>query len=329
MATPAIGDVNGDGKPEIVVSSWQGTVYVVGPDGQAAPGLAEAPAARPVVPARHPERDCAATARAWTRVTTGRAARAASPVLADFDHDGKPEIVQAAFDGNVYVWHGDGTPLARLARAAPRQAGERVQPHPVDARRGRLQRRRHPRHRLRLERGGRRGRRRGHGASSSTAAGMNTPAAAPTSTTGRVVLTSLHIFPVVGEGTRQRAGASPTSTGTGHPQALLTGNGAQPYIFPADPGLQTGFDDPPNRGPCYDEDRRRRAGPVRHAGRAGRLRSDGHLRRRLAGEASRHDVPALQQPLGRRPRSGRRARHHHVGRQPEPHRQHHRRRRRA
>jgi hypothetical protein len=32
-------------------------------------------------------------------------------VLADFDHDGMPEIVQTAFDGNVYVWHGDGSAL--------------------------------------------------------------------------------------------------------------------------------------------------------------------------------------------------------------------------
>ena len=47
-------------------------------------------------------------------------------------------------------------------------------------------------------------------------------------------------------------------TGSGHPEVLLQGNAAPPYIFPADPGLQSNpYADPPNRLPVYPND----AGP--------------------------------------------------------------------
>ena len=223
-----------------------------------------------------------------------------------------------------------GTATARRSPgcpgAAPRQARQRVQPHPLDARRGRLQRRRHPRHRLRLERGGRRGRRRGHGL----------PRRRPrheharrrrTSRTGRSSLTSLHIFPRRRRGHRQRAGHRRLRAAPGKPQMLITGNGVSPVHLPGrSRARRPASTIPPNRGPCYDESRRGRQVPCGTPGAQVGVDPTTHLRRRLAGDASRHDVPALQQPVGRRPRSGRRARHHHVGREPEPHRQHHRRR---
>ena len=44
-------------------------------------------------------------------------------------------------------------------------------------------------------------------------------------------------------------------TGSGHPEVLVQGNAAPPYIFPADPGHQSSpVDDPPNRLPVYHTD---------------------------------------------------------------------------
>ncbi|HEX3343944.1 MAG TPA: FG-GAP-like repeat-containing protein, partial [Polyangiaceae bacterium] len=110
VGTPAVGDIDGDGKPEIVVSSWQGTVYVVEANGKA---LSPWPKRLPLVPScpldvpspTATTTPCMDTGHLWSR------GAGASPVLADFNHDGKLEIVQAAFDGNIYVWQADGTPL--------------------------------------------------------------------------------------------------------------------------------------------------------------------------------------------------------------------------
>ena len=107
---PAIGDVTGDGSPDIVFTSWAGTIYVVDAEGEDEPGW---PQRLPLVPScsddpnvPNPAGDCSDEGHALARGAF------ASPVLADFDGDGALEIVVAAFDGNVYVFHGDGTPLA-------------------------------------------------------------------------------------------------------------------------------------------------------------------------------------------------------------------------
>jgi hypothetical protein len=71
-----------------------------------------------------------------TRIARGAFA---SPVLEDIDKDGTLDIIQAAFDGKVYVFdHGGGAdvlpaeagwPVHCTTRHARR--GRRVQPHPV------------------------------------------------------------------------------------------------------------------------------------------------------------------------------------------------------
>jgi MYXO-CTERM domain-containing protein len=66
-------------------------------------------------------------------------------------------------------------------------------------------------------------------------------------------MVSLHIFPVVAEGT-DSAPAIADFTGSGHPEVLFQGNGAPPFILPADPGDQKWPQDPPNRLPAYHTD---------------------------------------------------------------------------
>jgi len=103
---PAIADLDGDGKPEIVVSTYAGTVYVIESDGKSRPGwpkrLPNVPSCSldPKAPTPPPCMDES------TRIARGAFA---SPVLADMDKDGKLDIIQAAFDGKIYVFHVDGT----------------------------------------------------------------------------------------------------------------------------------------------------------------------------------------------------------------------------
>jgi hypothetical protein len=107
---PAIGDLFADGAPEIVFVSWAGTVYVVDDHGDDAPGW---PVRLPLVPSCPDDPDVPAPAGDCMDQEHAQSRGAyASPVLADFDGDGKLDIVIAAFDGNVYVFHPDGTLLS-------------------------------------------------------------------------------------------------------------------------------------------------------------------------------------------------------------------------
>jgi len=82
--------------------------------------------------------------------------------------------------------------------------------------------------------------------------GMNAPGG-PYLPHWPITMVSLHIFPVVAEGT-DSAPAIADFTGDGKPDVLFQGNGAPPYIFGADPGQQHYPQDPPNRLPVYHSD---------------------------------------------------------------------------
>ncbi|MEB2836373.1 MAG: FG-GAP-like repeat-containing protein [Desulfurococcales archaeon] len=77
-SSPAVGDLNGDGRPEVAFSSCDGHLYVV--DG--------------------------ATGRILWNSTTGGGF--ASPTIWDLDGDGRPEVVVMGASGVVYAFNGEG-----------------------------------------------------------------------------------------------------------------------------------------------------------------------------------------------------------------------------
>jgi hypothetical protein len=256
VGSPAVGDVNSDGKNDIVFSTWQGSVYAVGSSGKALPGW---PKRLPLIPSCPLPQDpsmtstppCMDPGHKWSRGAY------ASPVLADFDGNHGLEIVQAAFDGNIYVWHGDGTALSGFPVAihgSNVNSYNRIMTTPAvadfngdgipDLATGSNE-----------EIGA------GGGAGNYylvDGRGMNAPGG-PYLPHWPISMVSLHIFPVVAEGT-DSSPAIADFTGSGHPEVLFQGNGAPPFILPADPGEQHFPSDPPNRLPVYDTDAGRQVG---------------------------------------------------------------------
>ncbi len=303
VGSPAVGDVNSDGKNDIVFSTWQGSVYAVGSNGQALPGwpkrLPIIPSCpQPQTPSMSSTPPCMDTGHKWSRGAY------ASPVLADFDGNHSLEIVQAAFDGNIYVWHGDGTALAGwpVAIHGPNvNSANRIMTTPAvadfngdgipDLATGSNE-----------EIGA------GGGAGNYfivDGRGMNAPGG-PYLPHWPISMVSLHIFPVVAEGT-DSSPAIADFTGSGQPEVLFQGNGAPPFILPGDPGEQHFPSDPPNRLPVYESDAGRQVGLDPTS---------------LFGPGTKAFFPDTMFPLFSHPSVGdlgwrRRARHHHDGGQPE------------
>lgn len=101
LAAPAIGDIDGDGSLEIVVTTMEGDIHVYGSDGTERAGF---PVALPAVPSADPLRGGPSN-----RDAILERGAFASPVIADLDGDDNLEIIQAAFDGHLYVFREDGT----------------------------------------------------------------------------------------------------------------------------------------------------------------------------------------------------------------------------
>ncbi len=95
ITTPAIGDLDGDGKVEVVIATYDGKVLAWGADGKEVKGF-------PVEVDRERSKK-ADPEHLWDDGIF------AAPVLADLDGDKKLEIIIAAMDQQVYVWRHDGT----------------------------------------------------------------------------------------------------------------------------------------------------------------------------------------------------------------------------
>lgn len=122
MATPAVGDLDGDGAAEVVLTTLNGSLLVYGADGSLRAGFPYE-LDRSLVFGRTDEDN---------RYDYGFFA---SPALGDLDGDGDLEIVCGAMDARVYAWHDDGTFVAGFpvelreeysTSEGPRSNGERI-----------------------------------------------------------------------------------------------------------------------------------------------------------------------------------------------------------
>ncbi len=103
VANAAIGDLDGGGRPTVVVTSTSGRVYAFDARGHRRRGwprtMATGVEAPPIPRKRLP----------FTRLPHRGAF--APPLLADLDLDGRLEVVQAGWDGRVHAWRGSGREL--------------------------------------------------------------------------------------------------------------------------------------------------------------------------------------------------------------------------
>ncbi len=98
--SPAIGDIDGDQKLDVVASSYDGFLFVYNADGSVRAGF-------PVEVDRTPR-----TSGMDSRDNLLDDSFNNSPALYDLDKDGKLEIIQAGGEGSIYVWKADGSKMA-------------------------------------------------------------------------------------------------------------------------------------------------------------------------------------------------------------------------
>ncbi len=105
-SSPALGDLNGDGKPDVVVGSDDGNVYAWDYTGTALAG--------------------------WPKATANQVR--SCPALGDIDGDNELEIVVGSDNGKVYAWNADGTVVDRDGVAPwdwPKSTGGMVRSSPA------------------------------------------------------------------------------------------------------------------------------------------------------------------------------------------------------
>jgi MYXO-CTERM domain-containing protein len=238
---PAIDDLDGDGQPDIVISTWPGTIYVLDHTGKIMPGW---PKRLPNVPSCSPDPSVPKVSPCMDTETRLARGVFASPVLADMDKDGKLDIIQAAFDGKVYVYRADGSEIAgwpvevhytgKLVSDPPKKSRILTTPAVAD-----FNGDGYPELLVgsneRLGSGGQAG-------ALYLLDGRGTNAPALTLPNWPVAVTSFELFPLIAEGVPN---AGVIGSFEGQLAAVMHGNATLPLILPIDPGKQTKIGETP------------------------------------------------------------------------------------
>ena len=245
---PAVGDLDGDGDLEIVATTWQGTVHVFDHTGADVPNW---PIRLPDVPSC--PRDggkldvpCMGfDGQVYHLIDRGAFA---SPVLANMDKDPDLEIIQAAFDGRVYVYNVDGSMVdgwpVHVTTGPTADEYSRILSTPAvgDFNGDGLPE-------VLVGSNERIGGDGGNAGYFFLIDGRgNKAGASPFMPNWPVAMTSLGLFPLIAEG----VGNSPVIAdidGDGQLDAIMHGNGSAPLILPMDPGPQNRTATPPNAYP--------------------------------------------------------------------------------
>ncbi len=277
-STPAVADLDGDGKLEIVATSWQGTVHVFRNDGTDYTGwprrLPEVPSC-PLDGSKVPADKLCMGERDGLYHRLARGAFAA-PVVVNMDADPALEIIQAAFDGYVHIFNLDGTEVSgwpvRVTTGKDAKEFGRILTTPAVADYngdGVMD--------LMVGSNERVGGDDGAAGYVFMLDGRGTKAGASAFLPNwPVSVSSLSLFPLIAEG----IGSSPISAdvdGDGRPEGIAHGNGSPPIIMPANPGTQSVIGSIPSRAlPLRSEDGEERRGlePTSRFGAGTKARKD-------------------------------------------------------
>jgi MYXO-CTERM domain-containing protein len=244
----AVADIDGDGKQEIVATTWSGRIYVVEHDGTRKAGF---PIALPDVPScpldgTEPSGLCSSTKAIVDQGAFG------AVVLEDMNKDGKLDIVQTGFDGKVHVYDNEGKPVEGWPVEVHYPGGLAAEPN-----RGRLMATAavadfngdgYPEVIVGSNE------RLGEGQQSGGVYlidGRGTKAPSTVLPNWPVTMTSFYLFPLVAEGVPN----SPVvGTFDGTRAAVAHGNASSPMLLPLDPGKQSLLNQtPPNVLPQYTD----------------------------------------------------------------------------
>jgi hypothetical protein len=120
-SSPALADLDGDNKNEVIFGTSDGDVHAMKPDGSEVSGW----------PVRVDQLPLHTGGRAFTSGDVSQNvthdAVLASPAVGDIDHDGVPEVVVADFNGKLYVFGADGK-LKFKREANPAYSGKPLSP---------------------------------------------------------------------------------------------------------------------------------------------------------------------------------------------------------
>jgi hypothetical protein len=120
-SSPALADLDGDNRNEVIFGTSDGTVHALRRDGSELPGWPVRGDPLPLHTAGH------AFAEGGVPTDLSRGAMLSSPAVADIDHDGSPEVVIADMKGRVYVWSASGE-LDWKHEADPAYSGKPLHP---------------------------------------------------------------------------------------------------------------------------------------------------------------------------------------------------------